>query len=51
MITIVLKDWLTGQYKHEFTVNGDWEHEVMCAKRLGKRVEADKHFRMIIIYY
>ena len=51
MITIVFKDWFTGQYKYEFTLNGDWDHEVMCAKRLGKRVDADKSNRMIIIYY
>ena len=51
MITIVFKDWFTGQYKYEFTLNGDWDHEVACAKRLGKRVDADKSNRMIIIYY
>ena len=51
MITIVFKDWFTGQYKYEFTLSGDWDHEVACAKRLGKRIDADKSNRMIIIYY
>ena len=27
MITIVFKDWFTGQYKYEFTLNGDWDRE------------------------
>ena len=51
MITIVFKDWFTGQYKYEFTLMGDWDHEVKCAKKLGKFVDADKSNNMIIIYY
>ena len=51
MITIVFKDWLTGQYREEFTMDGDWSHEVKTAKKIGKRIEADKANRKIIIYY
>ena len=51
MITIVFKDWLTGQYREEFTMIGDWDHEVECAKKVGKYIEADKTKKRIIIFY
>ena len=51
MITIVFKDWFTGQYIDEFTMDGDWSHEVKTARKLGKCIEADKASRKIIIYY
>ena len=51
MITIVFKDWFTGQYIDEFTMDGDWSHEIKMAKKVGKRIEADKSSRKIIIYY
>lgn len=51
MITIVFKDWFTGQYIDEFTMDGDWSHELQIAKKLGKRIEADKANKKIIIYY
>ena len=51
MITIVFKERNTGQYIDEFTMDGDWSHEVKCARKLGKYVEADKTKKRIIIFY
>ena len=51
MITIVFKDWFTGQYIDEFTMDGDWSHEVKCARKVGKYIEADKTKKKIIIFY
>ena len=51
MITIVFKDWFTGQYIDEFTMDGDWSHEVKCARKVGKYIEADKDNKKIIIFY
>ena len=51
MITIVFKDWFTGQYIDEFTMDGDWSHEIKIAKKIAKSIEADKANKKIIIYY
>ena len=51
MITMVFKDWFTGQYKYEFTLNKDLDHEFAYTKILFKLLYAHKSNKIIIIYY